>query len=393
VKSRILIAGAGLGGLAAAANMLEAGHDVTIFEQAPQLGEVGAGIQMSANAMHVLRSIGVSERIEAVGVKPGAYVFRLFDTGEIVQQFPLAEEHERLHGAPYLQVHRADLHQILVDRVLELKPDAIRLNHRVKGFEESPEEVVLRFEEAEPAHGDLLIGADGLKSVIRKQISGPVPATYTGDAAWRLTVPIERLPADFMEPVMSVFMGPGRHAVMYYLRSGKLVNFVGLVETADVHEESWTARFLWETLKADFVGWHDMIQTVIDAADRDACYRWSLHVRPHIERWSTERVTILGDAAHPTLPYLAQGAVMAIEDGAILRRSLQQNETIPAAIRQYERNRIARTRRIVDQSTANRTLFHLRTADEFRAAFSKRDEGADRNAWLYSYNPLTVPLT
>lgn len=389
---RIIIAGAGLGGLAAAANLLEAGHDVSIYEQAPQLGEVGAGIQMSANAMHVLRSIGVADEILKVGVKPGAYVFRLYSTGEEIQRFSLAEEHERLHGAPYVQIHRADLHEILAARVLQLKPGCIHLNHRATGFDETADGVTLHFANGASVSGDMLIGADGLKSVVRQQISGTLPATYTGDAAWRLTVPIERLPKDFMEPVMSVIMGPGKHVVMYYLRSGKLLNFVGLVETKDVQEESWTAKFPWETLKADFAGWHEMVQTVIDCADRDACYRWSLHGRPHIKKWSTKRVTILGDSAHPTLPYLAQGAVMAIEDGAILRRTLAGNTDIAAAIEQYERNRIDRTQKIVDQSSGNRTLFHLHTVEDFRAAFAKRDEGADRNRWLYSYNPLTVDL-
>jgi len=389
---RIIMAGAGLGGLAAAANLLEAGHDVTIYEQAPQLGEVGAGIQMSANAMHVLKKLGVADQIVEIGVKPGAYVFRAFDTGEEIQRFALAQEHERMHGAPYVQIHRADLHEILAAKVYSLKKDSIKLNHRATHFTEDDKGVTLHFDNGEKAHGDFLIGADGLKSVVRQQISGSVPATYTGDAAWRLTVPIEKLPKDFMEPVMSVIMGPGKHVVMYYLRAGKLLNFVGLVETPDVSEESWTAKFPWERLKADFVGWHDMVQTVIDAADRDACYRWSLHGRPHITKWSTPRATILGDAAHPTLPYLAQGAVMAIEDGMVLTRALAQAPNIGDAISLYERNRMERTHKIVSQSSGNRTLFHLHTVEEFRAAFAKRDEGADRNKWLYSYNPITVPL-
>lgn len=386
------MAGAGLGGLAAAANLLEAGHDVTIYEQAPQLGEVGAGIQMSANAMHVLKKLGVADEIVNIGVIPGAYVFRLYDTGEEVQRFALAQEHERMHGAPYVQIHRADLHEILAKKVYSLKKDCIKLNHRATHFTEDDTGVTLHFDNGTTATGDLLIGADGLKSVVRRQIAGAVPATYTGDAAWRLTVPVENLPKNFMEPVMSVIMGPGKHVVMYYLRAGKLLNFVGLVETKDVQEESWTAKFPWETLKADFTGWHEMVQTVIDRCDRDACYRWSLHGRPHITKWSTKRATILGDAAHPTLPYLAQGAVMAIEDGMVLTRALDQFKTIEEAIPIYERARMARTQRIVTQSAGNRTLFHLHTKEEFKAQFAKRNEGEDRNRWLYSYNPLTVPL-
>jgi salicylate hydroxylase len=189
-----------------------------------------------------------------------------------------------------------------------------------------------------------------------------------------------------------MFMGPGGHVVCYYLRSGTLLNFVGLVETEEVSEESWTVKTSWESLKAYFTGWHPVIQAIIDAADRDQCYRWSLHNRPPIRDWSTGRVTLLGDAAHPTLPYLAQGAVMAIEDGAVLTRALAAAPAIPNALQLYQRNRIDRTARIVLQSSANRELFHLRTVEKIRAAFARRNEGEDRNRWLYSYNPLTVEL-
>ena len=391
-RHKILIAGAGIGGLTTAANLLRAGHDVTIFEQASDLSEVGAGLQLSANATHVLRHLGLGAALAAVGVRPGAYVFRLHDTGEEIQRFALSDEHERLHGAPYYQVHRADIHSLLAAKVRELKLDAIRLNCRVTGFEESDGGVKLRLADGMLVRGDLLVGADGLKSVICQQIAGNVPATYTGDAAWRITVPVERLPRNFMEQVMMVWMGPGRHVVAYYLRAGALLNFVGLVETDDVSEESWTAKFPWERFKADFEGWHADVQTIIDAADKEGCYRWSLHYRPAIRNWSTKRATLLGDAVHPTLPYLAQGACMAIEDGAVLTRALDQTDSIADALQLYQRNRVDRTVRIVDQSTANRMLFHLRTVDEIRTSFAKRDEGADRNAWLYSYNPLTVPL-
>ena len=391
-KHRILIAGAGIGGLTAGASLLQAGHDVTIFEQASELSEVGAGLQISANATHVLHQLGLRAPLAEVGVRPGAYVFRLHDTGEEIHRFALSDEHEQLHGAPYYQLHRADVHTLLAATVLELKHDAIRLNCRVIGFEESGASVKVRLADGTSVQGDLLVGADGLKSVICQQIVGNVPATYTGDAAWRITVPVECLPQNFMDQVMMVWMGPGRHVVTYYLRAGALLNFVGLVETDEVSEESWTAKFPWERFKADFEGWHADVQTIIDAADRDGCYRWSLHYRPAITNWSTRRATLLGDSVHPTLPYLAQGACMAIEDGAVLMRALDHADSIPDALQLYQRNRIDRTVRIVNQSTANRALFHLRTVDGIRASFAKRDEGADRNTWLYSYNPLTVKL-
>ena len=236
-KCKILIAGAGLGGLTAASCLMKAGFEVEVYEQAPQLGEVGAGIQLSANAMHVLIDLGLGEAISAVGVRPGAYVFRLHDSGEVLQQFSLSEEHLAKHGAPYNQLHRADFHEILATKAQALRPDLVRLGKKAVGFVETADRVELKFADGSSAQGDILIGADGVKSVVRNQIVGPVPATYTGDAAWRVTVPVEKLPKPFLPQVMSVFMGPGAHVVCYYLRAGTLLNFVGLVETDEVSEE------------------------------------------------------------------------------------------------------------------------------------------------------------
>lgn len=390
---KILIAGAGIGGLTAASCLMKAGYDVEVYEQAAELSEIGAGIQLSANAMQVLNDLGLGGVIAALSVRPGAYVFRLHDTGEVIGQFPLAAEHERLHGAPYNQLHRADLHDLLAAKTREFNKDVVRLNRRVAGFAENTLGVELFFTDGSSVKGDLLIGADGVRSAVRKQIAGDDHAAYTGDAAWRLTLSTDRLPANFMGQVMSVWMGPGAHVVCYYLRGGALLNFVGLVETEEISEESWTAKFPWERLKADFAGWHENIQTVIDKADKDACFRWSLYYRPPIATWSTRRATLLGDAVHATLPYLAQGACMAIEDAAVLTRALQSANDITDALQLYERNRIDRTSRIVKGSDANRTLFHMRDQKKLRQAFATRDEGADRNAWLYSYNPLTVTLT
>ena len=358
-----------------------------ILEQAPELVEVGAGIQISANAMHVLNDLGVGEAVSAAAVRPQAYVFRLHDSGEEISRFALADEHLRLHHAPYNQLHRADFQKVLVANVRGV----IRLNSRVASFQETDSGVRARLANGETESGDLLIGADGLKSAVREQIAGAAHPVYTGDAAWRLTIPTHKLPRGFMDQVMAVWMGPGAHVVCYFLRAGALLNFVGLVETDEVSEESWTARFPWEKLKADFAGWHPDIQTVIDLADRGACYRWSLFYRPPITKWCTRRATLLGDSVHATLPYLAQGAAMAIEDAAVLTRALGMAD-VPEALQIYQRNRVARTTRVVEGSSANRTLFHMRDQQELRRQFARRDEGASRNAWLYSYNPLTVGL-
>jgi salicylate hydroxylase len=390
---KILIVGAGLGGLAAASCLLKAGFDVEVFEQAPALGEVGAGIQMSANPMHVLRHLGLEDDVLRLGVQPGAYVFRLHDTGEVIQEFSLADAHRRQHGAPYVQLHRADLHDLLATAACKLKPDLIRLNRKATGFTETDRGVTLHLADGSSVAGDILIGADGLKSTIARQIVGEIPATYTGDAAWRITVPVERLPKPFLPQVMSLFLGPGGHAVCYYLRGGALLNFVGCVETELAAEESWTQKFPWDLLKKDYEGWHPAVQAIVDAVDKDQCYRWSMHNRPPVRNWSTRRATILGDAAHATLPYLAQGAAMAIEDGAVLARALKQAPSIAEGLDLYQRNRVDRTARIVEQSTQNRWLFHLPSQQAMRDEFSKRNQGEERNRWLYSYNPLTVELT
>jgi 2-polyprenyl-6-methoxyphenol hydroxylase-like FAD-dependent oxidoreductase len=389
---RILIAGAGIGGLAAASCLMKAGFDVEVLEQAPALGEIGAGIQLSANAMHVLNDLGLAQEIARLSVRPAAYVFRLHDTGEVISRFSLDHEHERLHGAPYNQMHRADFHQVLADKARSFKPDVVRLNTKVVGFAETAGGVRVRLASGATVTGDLLVGADGVKSAVRAQIAGPDQAVYTGDAAWRFTIPAEQLPPGLMSQVMSVWMGPGAHVVCYYLRAGALLNFVGLVETDEVSEESWTAKFPWQKLKADFAGWHPDLQLLIDHADRDACYRWSLFFRPPIPNWSTRRATMLGDAVHATLPYLAQGAAMAIEDGAVLARCLKTTSDCAEALQLYQRNRIERTARVTNGSSVNRALFHMRDQQALRKAFIGRDEGAARNAWLYSYNPLTVEL-
>jgi salicylate hydroxylase len=389
---KVLIAGGGIGGLTAACCLRKAGHAVEVFEQAPELAEIGAGIQLSANAMHVLNDLGLGMAIANLAVQPAAYVFRLHDSGEEVGRFALADEHRRLNGAPYCQLHRADLHDLLAAKLRELK-GLVHLRSRVVSYEDDMDGVRLRLSDDSNFRGDLLIGADGVKSVVRRQLAGPDNALYTGDAAWRLTIPIEELPDGFMDEVMSVWMGPGRHVVCYYLRGGSLLNFVGLVETDELSEESWTSKFPWEHLKRDFTGWHPDIQTIIDKADKNNCFRWSLYYRPPIENWSSQHVTMLGDAVHATLPYLAQGAAMAIEDAAVLARALNLRETVADALQLYQRNRIGRTSRIVQGSDQNRTLFHMRDQNKLRRAFANRNEGAARNAWLYSYNPLTVELS
>ncbi|WP_339863125.1 FAD-dependent monooxygenase [Thalassospira alkalitolerans] len=392
MKKKILIAGGGIGGLAAAAGLLQAGHDVEVFEQAPELTEVGAGIQVSANATKVLYHLGLKEALDEVAVRPLRTEFRLHDTGEIVSEIPLGDAHETKFGAPYYHVYRPDILDMLRARVEELKPGCIRLNAAVTGYEEFADRVVMTLQGGESIEGDLLIGADGIKSVIREQMHGAQEPHFTGQVAWRGMIPVDKLPKDFMPPVFINWMGPRRHMVVYWVAGGKFLNFVGCTEKPDWTEVGWTIKAPWEDLKADYEGFHPQVQTMLDAMDRDACYCWALNIRPRLPFWSTERVTLLGDSCHPTIPYMAQGAVMAIEDGAVLVRALEEGNDLAEGLKLYEQARIDRTARIVNESTEHAQLYHHDTHQAFRDAFADKQPAADRAKWLYNYDPLTVPL-
>ncbi|HUL82466.1 MAG TPA: FAD-dependent oxidoreductase [Gammaproteobacteria bacterium] len=388
----VIIVGAGIGGLTAAAVLLQRGHRVRVYEQAPALGEIGAGIQISANASRVLHALGLEEALGRNAVTPTAQQFRLYSSGELVQEIPLGLAHERSHGAKYYHLHRADLHAVLAAKVRELDPDAVVLRAAAERFTETRDSITVKFANGTTASGEVLIGADGIKSAIRAQILGATKAEFTGYVSWRAIVPSSRLPADYMERVSTNWMGPNAHVIVYYLRRGELVNFVGLVEDDTWLEESWTVKAPWERLKADFAPWHPKVQLLIDAMDKDNCYRWAMYNRPPVTGWSTARATLLGDAAHPTLPFMAQGAAMAIEDGAIIARALEQESSASAALDLYQRSRYERTSRVQIGSNEMGKLFHLRTEDALRQGFANRDLARERNAWLFSYDPWSAPL-
>ena len=389
---KILIVGGGIGGMTAAACLLKAGFHVDVFEQAPNLGEVGAGIQLSANPMRVLRHLGLVEQLEQAGVRPTSYQFKMFDTAEVLQEIPLGDGYVARHGVPYLSVHRADLLDALIGAVRALKSDAVTLNANATDFSEDEDGVTLHFQDGGEAHGDVLIGADGIKSMVRAKILGPTPVHYTGDQSWRILVPAQRLAPEMRPDTVNICVGPGKHGVVYPIRRDGLVNMVGCVEYETWDDESWTARRPWAEMKADFAGWHENIQAIIDNADKDECYRWAMNNRPPVDNWRTARTTLLGDAAHPTLPYMAQGGGMAIEDGAVIARALQQEAEVGEALELYQRNRLERTARIVNESSANRNMFHLPSEAALREAFAQRDMNAERTAWLFSYDPMTVEL-
>jgi salicylate hydroxylase len=255
--------------------------------------------------------------------------------------------------------------------------------------------VVLKMEDGATVRGDALVGADGVHSRIRQGLFGADRPEFTGNMAWRGIVPMERLPRHMARMVGSNWVGPGGHIVHYPLRGGALMNFVGVLEHADWRVESWSAGGTAEELARDFRGWHEDIQAFVRAIDTP--YKWALMVRAPLERWSVARVTLAGDAAHSMLPFLAQGAAMAIEDGCVLARCLAQYD-VEEALQRYEAARRDRTRRAVEGSAANIHRFHNRALADPAAArdFIEREWAgsriAERYEWLFTYDATGVPL-
>lgn len=392
---KILIAGGGIGGLAAALALLRAGFDVEVHEQAAELKEVGAGLQLSANGNRVLYELGLGEALARLSCEATGKEVRLWSTGDTWKLFDLGAVSVERYGYPYFTVYRPDLLTVLAAGVRALKADAIHLGARCRGFTQDATGVTLHLENGS-ARGDLLIGADGVHSAIRQGLFGADRPQFTGLMAWRGVIPMERLPQHMRRMVGTNWVGPGGHIVHYPLRSGTLMNFVGVRERADWQVESWSVAGTRAECLADFAGWHADIQAMIEAID--VPYKWALMHRPPLPRWSEGRVSLLGDACHSTLPFLAQGAVMAIEDGYILMRALKADADPAAALARYEAARRERTTRMVEGAAANTKRFHnpeLAHVEGARAYVDREwneTRVKERYEWLFTYDVTKVPV-
>jgi salicylate hydroxylase len=395
-KARIAIVGAGIGGLTAALALLQRGFDVTVYEQAEELREVGAGLQISANGTRVLFHLGLEAALRPVASEPEGKEIRLWSSGQTWKLFDLGAESVRLYGYPYLMFHRADLHSVLADSVRRTQPSAIILGARCLGVETSGAGVKLHIEGQTATQADAIIVADGVHSRIRALLVGDDAPEFTGIVAWRGVIPTARLPRELTRPVGTNWIGPGGHVIQYPLRRGELMNFVGIRECDDWTEESWTARGTLEQCAADFSAWHPDIHRLIENVE--VPYRWALMSRKPLSRWSFGPITLLGDAAHPTLPFLAQGAGMAIEDAMIVARCLDAAGDIEPAFRRYEAARLDRTTRIVQGSAENARRFHnpQLADDHLAAAYVDREWSPqrirERYEWLFAYDALTEPV-
>lgn len=394
----VLIAGGGIGGLAAAIALLQRGIDVDVYEQAPELKEVGAGIQISPNGNKVLDQLGVFQQLKALSCDPVRKEFRLWSTGKPWPMFSLGKTVIEKYGYPYLTVYRPDLHGALADRVRALKADAIHLGSSVAGCEQDASGVTLALGNGERMHGDVLIGADGVRSVVRNTLWGPTDPAFSGMVTWRGLIPMETLPEHMRVPVGSTWIGPGAHVVSYPLHGSKIMNFVATIEGKTWNAPTGSMPGTHEECLSDFQGWHEDVQTMIRLCP--SLLKWALMQRDPIPHWTQGRISLLGDAAHATLPFLAQGAVHSIEDGTVLARCLEgvAADAVAPALQRYEAARIERTSRMVRGATANTERFHSpELATEASAEqYLQREWSAnpifERYDWLYAYDANTAPI-
>ena len=356
-NGRVLIAGGGIGGLTTALCLAKTGFEVALFERSAELAEIGAGIQLSPNCTRVLHHLGLEPALAASAFLPEGGEFRDWKSGKVIGSSPLGQAVRDEYGFPYYHIHRGDLLRVLLEAAERSSAIELHTASEVTGFEQAGQ--VRAHVDGATHEGDALIGADGIHSAVRAGLFGNDAPRFTGNVAWRAVVPTERLPRGLVRPMATAWWGPHKHFVHYYLRSGTLVNCVCVVERTGWEVESWTEPGEFEELKRDFAGWHDDIQTLIDNMDPNSLYKWALHDRAPMPRWGEGAVTLLGDACHPTLPFMAQGAAMAIEDAAVLAGCLASDDSVPAALKRYEDLRRQRTAGVQTGSRRNGKVFHL----------------------------------
>ena len=382
----VAIVGGGIGGLAAALSLLAEGVDVHVYERSETIREVGAGIAVSPNATRVLYGLGLRPELERTGVRPTAWWQRRWEDGRTLTRTPLGVEIERRFGVPQYQMHRGDLLAALARAV---PTDRLHTGHGLVSLRDDGHRVEATFTNGSEVHADVLVGADGIHSVVRTLLFGPENPRFTGCVAYRALVPMARLTGIDVEPAIQLWLGPGGHLAHYPVRSGRLLNVVGVIEQDDWANESWTEPGDVAELRMAYAGWHPQVEAVLGAVDET--FRWALFERPAMPEWSRGRITLLGDACHAMLPFLAQGAAQAIEDGVALASLLSRVDSeaaVPAALQAYEAIRRPRVTRVQAMSAANKVRSHLPDGEAQRerdAAFASGADDLMFSAWDWLY--------
>jgi salicylate hydroxylase len=384
----ILIIGAGIGGLTAALALQRQGDTVRVFERAPVLGEVGAGLTVGPNMMHGLDWLGVAPAVLETACIPAHGGVLDLATGELLVANARGPTPALRYGQPYLQIHRADLHSVLADAVHRRDPSALVLDHTLSGLEQDEQGVRAHFSNGNTATGDFLVGADGSRSAVREILFPGHAPRFTGYVAWRGLVPMERLPALKLTPDSAILVAPGRSFARYRVRRGELLNYAAFVDQGDWTEESWSLPANPGELLARLHGSHPDVAAIVNQTPAGQCYRWGLFDRDPLPRWSEGRVTLLGDAAHPMLPFLGQGAAMAVEDAIVLARCLDARPGTPAALALYEETRRARTALVQEASRGAVRRFHQSDGGGYSRARHRDAEALG----LFKYHPGTAPL-
>jgi salicylate hydroxylase len=374
---RIALVGGGIGGLTAALALTRKGFEAHVFEQVSELRELGAGIAMSPNAVKVLRALGVEDALKAQGIESEAIVGRDWTTARPLFRVPLKDVAYGRFGAALVHIHRADLLRILA--AAAGASSQIHLNSRCIAVSSFDRCAILTLSDGRQEEFDLIVGCDGIRSLVRAALHGHDAPQFTGNMCWRALIPTERLPPRHVPPCATIWMGPGGHVVIFYVRGGALVNVVAVRETTDWVEESWSVGAQRQELVDAYPGVHADLRILLERAE--ACFKWGLFDRDPLTGWSVGRITLLGDAAHPMLPFLGQGAAMAVEDAYVLARELSRSpENVTAALGAYEAERTPRTAQVQLAARNQATIFH------------GSGGSADLNTeWLYDYDPTFQP--